>query len=110
MREDNGQKPATLSHALTFLINPGRRRTSVVSIGNVKKRNVGEDALNGGDIRGLTNVPGRMAHAVFGDKINLGFAADLFLDELFQFTGRAINQKDRAGLRIESLDMTRPII
>jgi len=110
MREDDGQEPTTLSHSLTFLINPGRRGASVVPISNVKNRNAGEGVLDGGDIRGLTNVPGSMAHPVFSDEINLGFAGDLFLDKLFQFTVRKKKKKNRAGLRIERLDVTRAVL
>src|SRR5438105_3020116 len=110
MRKDDGQKPGALSRSLTLLVNAGRSRTAVVSVGDVKKRNASKGAFDGGDFGGLTDIPGSMAHPIFGHEIDLRFAGDSFLHEVFQFTVRAINQKHWAGLGTQGLDVRSAII
>ena len=77
----------------------------MVAIGNIQKRNRGKRLLHQGDIPCPLDRPRRVAHAIFGNEVDLRLVGYFLLHEVIQRRCGAVNQKNGTGLGIESFDV-----
>ena len=86
------------------------RRASVVPIGNIQKINRLKFGLQISDVPCIEHIPSRVLHAVFRREINIRLRGDHSFKKGIQLGISSICEEHRAGLGIQRLNMTNPIV
>ena len=110
VRKNYGEKLAAVTRAVARFENATGRRAAMMSVRDVKRRNLRELRFNKGDFVCAGNCPRRVAHAVRTGEIHGGRFRNFLGDERIKIFLRAIGQKNRSGLRVQSFDVADAVV
>ena len=110
VREDHGEETRAAARAAAALVDAAGRRTAVMAVGDVERGHFRELADEEIDVRCFRNRPRAVAHAVRRGEVDLRLAGGDAGNERVDFRHGLVGEENRAGLRVERLDVTDAVV